>query len=407
MNIEIHPADWSIPYPDDCKPGMLPRFFSALTHVEHEWDSFPWHLADELVNLLQNPEASFEYLHLTTFFRARAAMLALGDHVLDHDDLFEALSRLRAQAGGIYRAHLLAHVNAYLEQQNLKRLPDCSDDETEKAPLSERVTQNRLVFQNLVRIAEAEYLKTLNFISVATSLDEEVAGHSVGYWVKGAEMPKGRSVRVRVRKLAGEHIIRPARDEVKRLIHADRPLKKILVKPQGEFDSLNAEIEEDGEVRHKACATKDSQAESCASAMTKGGKPEVRVIGDFRAIILGRGRKMCLSRKHKRRAFLRAVHRRCMAGNVDTFYWQEVVDDHNAEFPGSHQAHRRIKSDRIDDIFKGQKAEFQELFEILDRATGHLRLKVRFAALCNLILAIPLLGAEDLLAAVAPVICLQ
>jgi hypothetical protein len=37
----------------------------------------------------------------------------------------------------------------------------------------------------------------------------------------------------------------------------------------------------------------------------------------------------------------------------------------------------QIMSDRIDDdLFKGQKSEFDELFQILDRTAGHLRMKV-------------------------------
>jgi hypothetical protein len=34
-------------------------------------------------------------------------------------------------------------------------------------------------------------------------------------------------------------------------------------------------------------------------------------------------------------------------------------------------------SDRIaDDLFKGQKVEFDEMFEMLDRTAGHMRLKM-------------------------------
>ncbi len=408
MKSEIHPADWTIPYPEKCDAESIPLLLHSLTHVEHEWDAFPWHLAEEMAGHIQEPDSTFDYLHLTTFFRARAAMLALGDDVLDHGDLFGALSKHRVQVGGIYRAHLLKHVNEYLDQKNLKRFPVCTEGDPTAVYDRETAANHRIEFQNVIRIVENEYLKTLDFISVASSMDEEVAGHSVGYWAKGAEIPTGRSVRVRARRQDGKLYMRPAQDEVKRLIQADRPRQKILMKLQGELTFSNAGFdiwnEEHRKVGPAACDASGIQPSSCASERSEDGKPVVNVIGDFKVIVLGVGRKMNLARKHKRRAFLRAVHRRCTATNEDTFYWQNVVEDHNAEFPGPHQLNRRIRSDRLDDIFKGQKAEFRELFEILDRASGHLRLKVKFSTLLNMVLALPILGAEDVLAVVEPLL---
>lgn len=108
-------------------------------------------------------------------------------------------------------------------------------------------------------------------------------------------------------------------------------------------------------------------------------RPVARVIGSFQAIALPSGRKMLLGTKFKRRAFLRAVDAYCTAHRTDTFFAQTIIEDYNASLDPSVRAQKAIKSDRVmDDLFKGQKAEFNELFEILDLSAGHFRLKMPF-----------------------------
>jgi hypothetical protein len=108
------------------------------------------------------------------------------------------------------------------------------------------------------------------------------------------------------------------------------------------------------------------------------GKAIARVIGDFQRIELPSGRVMVLYKKFKRRAFLRAAHEWCEKNKTDVFPWQTVIDDHNAQFKDLNRAHRKIVSERIDDdLFKGQKDEFDELFGEPDRANGRLEFRVK------------------------------
>jgi hypothetical protein len=108
------------------------------------------------------------------------------------------------------------------------------------------------------------------------------------------------------------------------------------------------------------------------------GKPIARVIGDFQQIELPSGRVMVLYKKFKRRAFLRAAHGWCEKNKTDVFPWQTVIDDYNLQFKDLNRAHRKIVSERIDDdLFKGQKDEFDELFGEPDRANGRLEFKVK------------------------------
>ncbi len=106
-------------------------------------------------------------------------------------------------------------------------------------------------------------------------------------------------------------------------------------------------------------------------------RPVARVVGGFTTIILPSGRKMSLAKKHKRRAFLRAVVRWCGTNATDTFYAQDIIEDYNASLPAAEVESKAINSDRIiDDLFKGQKAEFLELFDVLDLAASQFRIKV-------------------------------
>ena len=235
MNSEIHRADWTIPYPGDIDEKKVPHILRPLTHVEHEWDAFPWHLAARLVELLEQPQPSFEYYHLTAFFRARAAMLALKGEVLNHTDLFTALCQYQVQAGGIYRKHLLYFLGAFLKKHNFAKLPDCDGEQFDPLRDPKQAVENRDLIERVMRSSELTYLSTLNFISVAAELEEEVGRHTVGFWVKGAEMPKAVDVPVRkIRHDVGYELL-PAPDEVKQLIRAGRPVKKIMVRLQEEF----------------------------------------------------------------------------------------------------------------------------------------------------------------------------
>lgn len=108
-------------------------------------------------------------------------------------------------------------------------------------------------------------------------------------------------------------------------------------------------------------------------------KPVAKVIGGFTAIILPDHSIMTLSKKYKRRAFLRAVDEWCKANNTDTFLAQEVIESLNSSLRNTVNEHKMIQTDRVlDDLFKGQKDEFLQLFEILDLAAAHFRLKVTF-----------------------------
>lgn len=108
-------------------------------------------------------------------------------------------------------------------------------------------------------------------------------------------------------------------------------------------------------------------------------RPVARVIGGFTTIILPSGRKMSLAKKHKRRAFLRAMVQWCRMNATDVFHAQDIIDDYNASLSKTDAQSKAINSDRIiDDLFKGQKAEFLELFDVLDLAASEFRIKVEF-----------------------------
>lgn len=371
MNIEIHHADWAIPYPKACHAESVPGLLWPMTHVEHELDSFPWHLSGRLAHHLEEPDSSFEYLHLTTFFRARAAMLALKGKILDHTDLHTALSKHQVQVGGIYRKQLIRSIRTAMTKHNLGQLPECIIHPLDPNHDPQLLEKNRTLIHRVIQAAEIEYENTLTFISVATEMDEEFSRHSVGFWIKGAEMPKATKVRVRVRFHGIGHDVLPCRETVKRRSREGLPLAIIAVKSQTEF-GFAAES-----VGREQLAV--GRGETLGSGQWAESNEQARVLGDFKAILLPSGRKMVLTRKHKRRAFLRAVYQWCTKKKTETFFWQDILEDYNETFKDPSQRTLMISSDRIDnDLFKGQKAEFDELFQILDRTAGHLRLKLHF-----------------------------
>jgi len=123
------------------------------------------------------------------------------------------------------------------------------------------------------------------------------------------------------------------------------------------------------------------ELESIADGRTSPTRKDnvARVIGDFERIILPSGRIMALASKRKRRQFLRLVHTHCRIEKTETFDWKMLIEDHNERHTNLNDKHKQIATDRVeDDLFKGQQAEFRELFEHTDRSNGRLRLKVHF-----------------------------
>ncbi len=387
MHNEIHPADWTIPYSTDLDAQSVPLVLWRLTKVGHDLTAVPWHLVGRMIHLLEAPEASFDYLHVTSFFRARAAMLALKGDVLNHSELHTTMSRHQVQVGGIYRHHLVCHIRAFLKKHNLVQLPECNTyafDPTHDPKLAE---MNRDVLRRLIQGAEYIYLNTLNFLSESPDLTEEIAGQSVQCLALGVGKPSGIPVGVRVKRHRGGHVVMPSREEAKRNSRAMRLSQMYTVSDQEEFGFEKDEnTKTDNRGQRTATSgtgdmvdSKEPVGSGQTSAKSDPKRPQAKVIGDFKIIILPNGQKaITLATKHKTRAFLRFIHRRLTESGTMDFYVEEMREAFNAQFTGD-MAHKQWQSDRIrEDLFRGMEREFDQLFEPLDKVAGHYRLSVAF-----------------------------
>ena len=184
---EIYRADWSIPYPADLDELRVPQILRPLTNVEHDLNDFPWYVVGRLVEFLERPEPSFDYLHVTVYFRARAAMLALKGDILDHTELFGALSKYQLQVGGIYRKHLQNYLLMCMQKHNMARLPECDRHRMDPFVDPVETEKNRDLMRRCILAAERAFINTLNFISEGPGLDARIEGESVEYWVKRME----------------------------------------------------------------------------------------------------------------------------------------------------------------------------------------------------------------------------
>ena len=109
-----------------------------------------------------------------------------------------------------------------------------------------------------------------------------------------------------------------------------------------------------------------------ATAGLNGEKDgDVRVVGDYKTIVVD-GVTIDLTRKFKRRAFVRHVHQRKLKTGEDTFYYDEMREAFN-----NSQKRFTIQSERFErDLFKGQSKEFRLLFEEVDGASDLYRIKI-------------------------------
>jgi len=377
-NYEMQRAEWTIPYPTQCNPELVPGLLKAMTTVKHEMDDFPWHLVSQLINYLEKPEAIFEYLHLSEFYRARSVMLTLSGKVLNQTALHAALSKYQVQVGGIYRYVLIRTARKFLENNNLALLPECDIYSFDPAHASIHFAKNRDAVERLIELAEFEFINILDFISVATGLHEEIAGHRLEFWVKGAERPDVVFVPAQVQAHEFGYDVMPPPDVIKLRTRERMRVQKFSKGRAGELALAGSEqaVTEPVDSKQLADPAGSRQFAVSSEEPVLAKLPQAKVVGDFNVIVLPKGRKIVLTRKYKRRAFMRAVHTWCTKNQTDTFYWQDILEDYNAQFKDSGQKTRKIVTDRIDhDLFRRQKAEFKELFQILDRSAGQLRLK--------------------------------
>jgi hypothetical protein len=374
---EILQAERDITYPAGCDAVSLTGFLRPLTYVDHGLNAFPWHVVGRLVKQLEDPEPNFEYLHITKYCVARATLLALMGDVLDQSKLHTALSKHQVQFGGIYRNHLIRVFRSFLEKNNIAKLPECDIHMIDPLHGEGQVAKNRNLLQCLIHTAEFDYTNTLIFLSLAPDDDEKIYEQTAGYWGRGGEMPKGSSIPVVVTLHATGYYINPCKEDAKRMSSAGRRMQKITVRLQEVFEfekneNLKTEPVGSKKVESTTGTTKNKTADTAA-------RPLVKVIGDFRAIILPNERKaISLTRKYKMRPFLRFVHSWVTERGTPDFYIEELRDAYNAQFTGS-LVKKGWRSDRFqDDLFRDNKREFALLFDTIDKTTGHYRLKVTF-----------------------------
>jgi len=298
-------------------------------------------------------------------------MLALNGRILDHADLHKALSKHQVQFGGIYRKLLIRSIRTALTKHNLGQLPECIVHPLEPGHDSNLQEKNRALIHRVIESAEIEYVNTLTFISVATELDEEFSRHSVGFWIKGAEMPKATNVRVRVRRHGGGYDVFPCEDDVKRMMRAGILVQKIAFKLQAEFGLAPAV---GGISDFKGKISEDGEFERQTFDKAQGGA--AKIIGDYRVIRIVGGIRINLATKHKARAFLGFVHRALNKAGQKDFYVEEMREVFNAQYTGE-MSGKQWTSDRFrEDLFRDKEREFDLLFESLERGSGYYRMKL-------------------------------
>ena len=261
---EILRAEWDITYPAGCNAESLPGFLRPLTYVDHGLNAFPWHVVGRLIELLEKPEPSFEYLHVTVYFRARAAMLALNGDVLDHTDLFGALSKHQLQIGGIYRKHLQRYLLMFMQKHNRARLPECDRHRMDPFVDPSEAEKNRDLLRRVIQAAERAFINTLNFISEGPGLDARIEGESVEFWVKRMERDRAIDVLVRVTRHAGGYRVKPCRDEAIATFGAGGTARTFAVRLQEEFPFGKAVTENSKDRRTDAHCGRRSEKENVA-----------------------------------------------------------------------------------------------------------------------------------------------
>jgi hypothetical protein len=102
----------------------------------------------------------------------------------------------------------------------------------------------------------------------------------------------------------------------------------------------------------------------------------VKITRDFTVIRIPGKPAIALGSRHKARAVVRFIHEQLKAAGRDDFYVEEMREQFNARFKG-HLSGKQWKSDRFrEDLFRDAEADFDLLFEPLDKADGHYRMKV-------------------------------
>lgn len=228
-----YPIDWSDDYPPNCTPRKLRKMLKEKAAHWRGWEEYPWYLTRTLHRHLERPPADWDHLHACFWMQGHAAHALLKETFDDRGALFELLIEHKVQFTSIFRHIVIDQIHWCLVFNKQDRLPDCALWGADTPNSEDTLKQKRGTFREGIEHAVSEYVRLLDFATVAQDPSEWMTGHPLRVWFRGAHLPDPAEIGVRLSEEGGRVFLRPEAKAAARFLSRRVPIPRIEVCPDG------------------------------------------------------------------------------------------------------------------------------------------------------------------------------
>ncbi|MDD5704953.1 MAG: hypothetical protein PHR35_03450 [Kiritimatiellae bacterium] len=236
MKSVLWPVRYGFKYPAGRTVGRLEARLRTLAPEWPGWQGFPWRVTRNLQRHLGRHPLNFHYLMMQRCVMGYAAHLLLTEKFFDRLAVFSMLIREQCEVAGLLRGLLVEAFRFEMRATGRPYILDATGPEDGHCHVAAReLERRRKGFRKNIEEAAREFVAILNLASQTDDLDDRILGHSLRYWLRGADMPLERSLEVLMEETAEGIALTPCRREMQAFIKARKPVPRIVL-PRCEWE---------------------------------------------------------------------------------------------------------------------------------------------------------------------------
>lgn len=194
------------------------------------WPAFPWRVTRNIHRHLTRAPFNFHYLMVQRCITGFAAHLLRTEQFVDRAGVLVMLIRVRCEFAGLLLHLLLESIAREMWETNQAYIKDASGPEDGHFGLTEaEIEMRRTRFRRVVERAVRNFVTIMNMATLADDLKERILGHSLRFWLAGADMPDGGMLEVQTKLTLDGVVLKPCKREEMAFIRAQKPVPHLLV----------------------------------------------------------------------------------------------------------------------------------------------------------------------------------
>ncbi len=230
MKSVLWPVRYGFDYPENCTERMLKARLVELAPEWPGWLGFPWRVTRNTQRYLSRPPVNFHYLMMQRCVTGYAAHLLLTETFVDGQAVLRMMIKERCEFAGLLHGLLVEALRFEMRATGLPYILDGTGPEDGHVHVPKKELElRRTGFRDNVETAALEFVAVMNLASHSDDMDDRILGHSLRYWIAGADMRAGVSLEVLAREAADGVVLMPCRRELQAFMRAIKPAPSVKV----------------------------------------------------------------------------------------------------------------------------------------------------------------------------------